>query len=183
MLRRQKLPRKFSLNQPGQVYSDDFIKPEHVVVRDEKLIFPLIDKLFKIYNKFTLQKKKKYGEILEIFGKKFKINGCDKFTQDYYRENFNRDFPLSSIEELKPKEQTSKSFIFFINLLRNFKNLYEDIVIPPYNGFGDEEDSLGYVYKLLPLPPKKNYFKWVDNQIYLRFSARFNTKKPEDVDR
>jgi hypothetical protein len=40
-----------------------------------------------------------------------------------------------------------------------------NIIIPPYNGFGDEEDSLGYVYRLIPKPPKKDYFKWVDNQI------------------
>eukprot|EP01017_Pseudomicrothorax_dubius_P031185 TRINITY_DN3956_c0_g1_i1.p1 TRINITY_DN3956_c0_g1~~TRINITY_DN3956_c0_g1_i1.p1 ORF type:complete len:141 (+),score=32.87 TRINITY_DN3956_c0_g1_i1:435-857(+) len=57
------------------------------------------------------------------------------------------------------------------------------MVIPPYNGFGDEEDSLGNVYRLVPKPPKKDYFKWVDNQIYLRFVARLNTKLPEDVDR
>lgn len=36
-------------------------------------------------------------------------------------------------------------------------------VIPPYNGFGDEEDSLGYVYRLIPKAPKKDFFKWVDN--------------------
>ena len=38
-----------------------------------------------------------------------------------------------------------------------------DIIIPPYNGFGDEKDSLGYVYRLVPKPPKKDFFKWVDN--------------------
>jgi len=55
--------------------------------------------------------------------------------------------------------------------------------IPPYNGFGDEEDSLGYVYRLVPKPPKKDYFKWMDNQQYVRFKARFNTNKPEDIGR
>ena len=56
-------------------------------------------------------------------------------------------------------------------------------MIPPHNGFGDEEDSLGYVYRLIPKPPKKDYFKWMDNQIYLRFQAKLNTIKPEDIDR
>lgn len=37
------------------------------------------------------------------------------------------------------------------------------VQVPPYNGFGDEEDSLGYVYKLLPDKPKKDFFKYVDN--------------------
>lgn len=58
------------------------------------------------------------------------------------------------------------------------------IIIPPYNGFGDEEDSLGYVYKLEPKKPKRDFFKYVDNDgKILRFTARFNTQVPEDVDR
>lgn len=58
------------------------------------------------------------------------------------------------------------------------------IVIPPYNGFGDEEDSLGYVYKLEPKKPKRDFFKYVDNDgKVLRFTAKFITQVPEDVDR
>ena len=50
------------------------------------------------------------------------------------------------------------------------------IIIPPYNGFGDEVDSLGYVYKLEPKKPKRDFFKYVDNDgKILRFTARFNT--------
>jgi len=60
---------------------------------------------------------------------------------------------------------------------------YVDLIIPPYNGFGDEEDSLGYVYRLIPKPPKKDYFKWMDNQLYLRFRAKMNTTNPEDKNR
>ena len=58
------------------------------------------------------------------------------------------------------------------------------IIIPPYNGFGDEVDSLGYVYKLEPKKPKRDFFKYVDNDgKILRFTAKFNTQVPEDVDR
>ena len=58
------------------------------------------------------------------------------------------------------------------------------IQVPPYNGFGDEEDSLGYVYRLGPKKPKRDFFKYVDNDgKILRFTARFNTQVPEDVDR
>ena len=56
--------------------------------------------------------------------------------------------------------------------------------IPPHNGFGDEVDSLGYVYKLLPEKPKRDFFKYVDNdKTVLRFTACFNTRVPEDADR
>ncbi len=33
------------------------------------------------------------------------------------------------------------------------------------------------------MPTKKDFFKWVDNQVILRFNAKFNTDKPEDVNR
>lgn len=32
MLKRQKLPKKFSLNQPGQTYEEDYINPQDVKV-------------------------------------------------------------------------------------------------------------------------------------------------------
>lgn len=56
--------------------------------------------------------------------------------------------------------------------------------IPPHNGFGDEVDSLGYVYDLVPKKPKIDFFKYVDNdKKILRYTAKFDTKVPEDVDR
>lgn len=60
---------------------------------------------------------------------------------------------------------------------------YLDIIIPPHNGIGSEEDSLGYIFRLIPKPPKKDFFKWVDQQISLRFNAVFASPKPEDSNR
>jgi hypothetical protein len=58
------------------------------------------------------------------------------------------------------------------------------LIIPPYNGFGDEEDSLINCTRLIPKQPKKDYFKYIDNdKIILRFLGRLNTKVLEDVDR
>jgi len=136
LLKRQKLPRRLALNQPGQTIREEFIKADEI----------------------------KYGEDFEVFGRKFFIKGCDHFTQNYFMEKFGIHFPLGSVETANNPEGS------------NF-------IIPPYNGFGDEEDSLGYVYRLIPIPPKKDYFKWMDNQLYLRFKAKFNTNKPEDINR
>lgn len=130
----------------------------------------------------------KYGEELKIFGRIFQINGCDIFTQKYYKDTYKIDFPLMS-EMHKSKETQSiktQKILKIFQILKIFiiiKFYYLDLVIPPYDGFGDEEDSLGYVYRLIPKQPKKDYFKWVDNQKNLRFKARLNTTKPEDVDR
>lgn len=52
MLRRQKLPKKFALNQPGQTYAENFTKALDI----------------------------KFGEELDVFGRKFKVNGCDPYT-------------------------------------------------------------------------------------------------------
>jgi len=136
LLKRQKLPKLFSLNQPGQTIAEDFIKANEI----------------------------KAGEYFQVFGRKFFIKGCDPFTHDYFMDKFGINFPIGDVDTPKNYEGT------------NF-------VIPPYNGFGDEEDSLGYVYRLIPKPPKKDYFKWMDNQLYLRFRAKFNTYKPEDINR
>lgn len=163
MLRRQKLPKKFALNQPGQTYAENFTKPTDI----------------------------KFNEELDVFGRKFKINGCDIYTQKFYADKFGIDFPLGHDYEQQYRDLVCKRIVTF----RLWKIYQLDIIlffeifirlereIPPYNGFGDEEDSLGYVYRLIPKPPKKDFFKWVDNQVNLRFVARFNTTKPEDVDR
>jgi len=59
-----------------------------------------------------------------------------------------------------------------------------EIKVPPHNGFGDELDSLGYVYDLIPKKKKIDFFKYVDNDNkILRYTARFNTKVPEDLER
>ena len=56
--------------------------------------------------------------------------------------------------------------------------------VPPYNGFGNEIDTLGYIYDLIPKKPKGDFFKSVDNdKKVLRYNARFNTRVPEDIDR
>lgn len=75
------------------------------------------------------------------------------------------EFPLSHVEFASPPDAMATQ-------------------TPPYNGFGDEEDSLGQMYRLIPQKPKGDFFKAMDNdKRILRFTAQFNTRVPEDVDR
>lgn len=138
LLRRQKLPKAFSVGQPGlDTNAESYLTEEEI----------------------------KPGEPIIAFGRTFRITGVDEFTQQFYKTKFNEHFPLGSIHEARAPEQVP-------------------LVIPEYNGFGDEEDTLGYVKKLLPEKPKKDFFKYVDNdKKILRYTARFNTQVPEDVDR
>lgn len=137
-LRRQKLPQSFEVNQPGQAFVGDRYLTCDEIQADTELI---------------------------AYGRVFKIRGVDKFTQDYYLDRYHRHFPLSAVEQPKPRDPVV-------------------VQVPPHNGFGDEIDSLGYVYDLIPKKPKIDFFKYVDNdKKILRYTAKFNTKVPEDVDR
>ena len=138
LLRRQKLPQKFAVNQPGQNFiGDNYLTCDEIEA----------------------------GGVIDAFGRQFRIYGVDQFTQEFYKTKYGKHFEIGDIEYPQPREP-------------------KPLQIPPHNGFGDEIDSLGYVYKLLPEKPKKDFFKYVDNdKKILRFTARFNTRTPEDVDR
>ena len=138
LLKRQKLPESFAVNQPGQNFIGD-----NYITCDE--IEP--------------------GQSLNAFGRIFRIYGVDEFTQHFYKVKYGKHFDIGQVEFPKPKEP-------------------KPLQIPPHNGFGDEVDSLGYVYKLMPDKPKRDFFKYVDNdKKILRFTARLNTRVPEDLER
>lgn len=138
LLRRQKLPDRFDVNQPGQTFIGDNYLTCDEITPDSNI---------------------------NAFGRIFEIEGVDDSTRKFYAEKYGYDFPLGQITLPSPPEPVAT-------------------LIPPYNGIGNEEDTLGYIYKLVPDKPKGNFFKSVDNdKKILRFTARFNTKVPEDVDR
>lgn len=138
LMKRQKLPKGFSVAQPGLQHMGD---------------------QYWTFDEFEA------GGCIESFGRQFLIVGVDQFTKDYYLDKVGRSFPLGQIEYPRPADPTERQ-------------------IPPHNGFGDEIDSLGYVYRLIPEKPKKDFFKAVDNEgKILRFTAKFNTRVPEDLER
>lgn len=102
---------------------------------------------------------------IEAFGRYYAIQGVDFFTQHFYEEQYGRHFDLSRVQFPDVPAAVEKQ-------------------IPPYNGWGDEVDSLGYVFNLTMKKPKRDFFKYVDQEKkVLRYMARFNTTAPEDVDR
>jgi len=105
------------------------------------------------------------GNPIYAYGRCYEIQGVDAFTRDFYTRTYGYDFPLGKVELPSVPEQVPTQ-------------------IPPYNGFGDEQDTLGQVYRLVPQKPKVDFFKRVDYaNVILRFTAKFNTQVPEDVDR
>jgi hypothetical protein len=107
------------------------------------------------------------GSEIQVYGRKLFICGCDKFTKDFYMENYGmseEEFQFLNLED--PEVQTPY------------------MLPPPSTGFGTEEDSLGSFLFLRPKVPKCNYKKLMENDgLVLQFGAKMVDPAPEDVDR
>jgi len=104
------------------------------------------------------------GNSVKIYNRPCLIYDCDEFTKKFYRDAFGVD--QKPIELSKQKYQK-----------------YE-MQIPPYNGYGSEEDSLGNCFSLMPKPPHKNLNKMFNcDQYILRFNARLLSENREDNNR
>jgi len=108
----------------------------------------------------------KIGGTVNVFNRVMIIARCDAFTRQHYLSKgivLKEDMPL-----MVPEKK--------VELKR---------VIPPYNGFGSEEDSLrSCMGSLNPPPPKKDLQKMRDkNGLILCFNAQLVSDKPYDADR
>jgi hypothetical protein len=82
------------------------------------------------------------GQRVHIFNRDCLIYDCDAFTREWYHEVLGQAMEPIPLKKARP------------NIL------YQPV--PPYNGYGTAEDSLGSVYSLQPKPPKidmKKMFK------------------------
>merc|ERR1711959_272341 len=106
------------------------------------------------------------GGALSVFGRELLICACDDFTRVFMEENFGMAYEgrTISLEEERPDPPRME--------------------IPPYTGFGSEEDSLGSFYSLVPKPPRQNWAHYFENdKKILRFVAQLDTNSPEDRER
>ena len=106
------------------------------------------------------------GQTVNVFGRVMQVATCDAFTRQYYQSKgiiLETDMPL----QMRDKKLEVKR------------------VIPPYNGFGSEEDSLrSCTGSLSPPPPKKDLQKMRDKGgVILRFNAQLVSTKADDAAR
>ncbi|ORY36745.1 hypothetical protein BCR33DRAFT_663939 [Rhizoclosmatium globosum] len=112
----------------------------------------------------------KIGGVINVLGRNFLIRDCDDYTKRYYQENLNT--PLESMRAI-PLDGYIRT-----------NNGPTEIEIPPYNGYGSVEDSLGSCKYLVLKPPKKDFIKMLENEHkVLRFVARMDSKHREDLNR
>jgi hypothetical protein len=100
------------------------------------------------------------GESINVFGRTIQLMRCDYFTREYYR---NLGIEMKENMSLEPDEEKVRF----------------ERQIPPYNGFGSEEDSLrSCTGGINPPPPKRDLAKMREKQgVILRFNARLLSDK------
>ncbi|XP_056610503.1 EF-hand domain-containing family member C2 [Triplophysa dalaica] len=110
------------------------------------------------------------GGIINVWGRRVLICDCDNFTKEYYRSKYGiEDFTPVSNKALSPAKPSRK--------------------VPPYTGYGSEEDSLCSCQGLLPKPPQKDFRKLMEKDRQglvsnvLRFAGKMLTDSPIDKDR
>nr|XP_031833842.1 EF-hand domain-containing family member C2-like [Nomia melanderi] len=113
------------------------------------------------------------GAQINIFGRMIVITDMDTFTKDYYRQKY-------GVDDFTPLEKPRKGDDVCMKVEK---------YIPPYNGFGSYDDSLGNCFTVLPQPPKMDLMKFLyydkqgfDNHV-LRFRAKMISNIPENEDR
>ncbi|XP_043475063.1 EF-hand domain-containing family member C2 [Leptopilina heterotoma] len=113
------------------------------------------------------------GGVINVFGRKVVITDLDPFSKDYYGTKYGID----NFTRLKgPLEKCD-----YDNKMEKF--------IPPYNGYGSYEDSLGNCFSVTPKAPTVDFTKFYyrdkqgfDSQV-LRFQAKMISKIPENAER
>lgn len=139
--------------------------------------FPLLLRRMKLpkvhimthYPGMTLKKEDYYrpedficGNYVRVFGRDCLIYDCDDFTRRWFADCLG-----VKQQALQTKAEESRE---------------SSAVIPPYNGYGTEEDSMGSIYYLQPKPPKKDMIKmFTSDQYVLRFEARMISPVKDDA--
>jgi hypothetical protein len=146
LLKRCKLPRN---------YKDHAADLSRIGLRNEKEVRCYTDEDLRV------------GASVVVYGRKLVLCAADKFTQNYYFDNFGlgpEDFPQLDMSEAAERVPR--------------------MLPPPHTGFGSEEDSLGSFLYLMPKVPKQDFKKLMENDgVCMRFMAKFVNPKPEDRER
>uniref|UniRef100_A0A3Q3FMN1 EF-hand domain (C-terminal) containing 2 n=1 Tax=Kryptolebias marmoratus TaxID=37003 RepID=A0A3Q3FMN1_KRYMA len=105
------------------------------------------------------------GGELNVWGRRMIITDCDEFTKLYYHTTYGiEDFTPVQYKDPPPPMQPK--------------------LVPPYNGFGSEEDSLSSCQGLVLKPPQKDFHKFMEKDSnVLNFRAKMLTNDPVDRER
>ncbi|XP_017882993.1 EF-hand domain-containing family member C2-like [Ceratina calcarata] len=172
-LRRMRVPKLFTAIDP--IGSGDPFTVLNVMGEDTTHGYYTVDPLNvgKHHQEFYKENELGIGAQLNIFGRTVVITDMDAFTKEYYRQKY-------GLTDCTPIERPRKGDEICVKVER---------YIPPYNGFGSFEDSLGNCFRMIPQAPKTDIIKFLhyDKQGFdshvLRFRAKMISNIPENAGR
>merc|ERR1719421_2829588 len=104
------------------------------------------------------------GKSIPVYGRHFFVYDCDDSTKEF-------------MEKFSGKVVTPVH-------VPDEEKVHLQLLYPPHNGFGGDEDSLGSCLNLRPKPPRKDLVKLMTNSDrILRYEAIPENKVPEDTKR
>jgi len=104
------------------------------------------------------------GKTIPVYGRDFFIYDADDATKEFYA-----NYMGHQVESVVVPEE---------------EKVHLQLLYPPHNGFGGDEDSLGSCLQLRPKPPRKDLVKLMTNSDrILRFEAIPENNVPEDMHR
>ncbi|XP_070771058.1 EF-hand domain-containing family member C2 [Enoplosus armatus] len=170
-LRRSKLPKRAlaQTKQPGELTDRTVLNVFASASQGKRYILDSL-KTGAVHEEFYKDRDLTVGGEVNVWGRRVIITGCDDFTKEYYRSKY-------GIEDFTPVQYKAPPAP---------KPLRP---VPPYNGFGSEEDSLSSCQGLLPKPPQKDFHKFMEkdrcglDSNVLNFHAKMVTTDPDDKDR
>ncbi|XP_041663505.1 EF-hand domain-containing family member C2 [Cheilinus undulatus] len=170
-LRRSKLPKHGAsqMKQPGEVTDRTVLNVFDSNNQGKRFILDSL-KTGSIQDEFYKDSDLAVGQEVNVWGRRALITGCDNFTKEYYHSKY-------GIEDFTPVQYKAPP------APRAPRTL------PPYNGFGSEEDSLASCLSLLPKPPQRDFHKFMEkdrrglNSHMLNFRAKLVTSDPIDTER
>lgn len=170
-LKRSRLPKSapLPLRQPGEKTDRTVLNVFGPMGHGGRYILDSL-KTGAVYEDFYTSADLVLGAVVNVWGRKLVICDCDDFTKEYYRTKFGIDDFAAVKYKADPAPEAPRP-------------------MPPYNGFGSEEDSLCSCMGLIPKPPQRDFIKFMERDRHglesnvLRFVAFMTTDNPIDKDR
>ncbi|XP_067848423.1 EF-hand domain-containing family member C2 [Heptranchias perlo] len=162
-LHRSKLPKHIPdrLYHPGEITDRTLLNTFGPMGRGSRYILDSL-KTGNVYQEFYKDCDLMIGTVINAWGRKLVLCDCDEFTKEYYRNKY-------GIVDFTPVKYKSTPIIGV------------ERKIPPYNGFGSEEDSLNSTLSLVPKTIQRDIIKFMEKDRQglesnvLRFSVRLLT--------
>ncbi|XP_024947143.1 EF-hand domain-containing family member C2 isoform X2 [Cephus cinctus] len=174
-LRRMKIPKFFSRIEP--IGAEDPFTMLNVLGENNSKSYYVVDPLDtgRLSRDYYKDNDLIIGAQISVFGRKVVITDLDDFTKKYYSQKYGLD-DFTPLERADVKKDKTTCYSV-------------EKIIPPYNGFGSYDDSLGNCFTVTPQAPKVDFVKFYyhDKQGFdshvLRFRAKMISNIPENSER